>query len=153
MDKGDNFMTLSETWQTWSWVGVREERSPRIEVHAPKWPQSAWWMQGVHCWRDRELIWKSYLSYFLLLEIQVEFREISWISGKKQGMPHSTLEASSFEDPKKLLINLVFQRRHFGWCFKQMKKGTFFCKVNCFCGTQRKWDVILALLGILKINY
>lgn len=99
-------------------------------------------------------IWSG--SYTWAIFCFMEFREISWILGKKQGMPHDTLEASSFEDPKVLLITQLpgcyFKGGNLADISSRWRRAQVFCKVNCFCGTQLKWDVILALLGILKIS-
>lgn len=154
MDKGNNFMTLSETWQMRLRVGVGKERSlgQNRRSHAPKWPQSAWWMQDEHCWRGRDLIWKLHPSYFLLHGIQGDFLDVGQKARNATWHTGGFLTWRSWSAFNNSATWLLFQRRQFGWCFKQMKKGIVFCKVNCFCGTQIKWDLILALLGILKIS-
>lgn len=152
MDKGDNFITLSEIWQMWSWVCVREERSLRQHrrSYAPKLPKrhdecrvnmaeaESWF--GTYTW-----------AVFCILECK-------WNSGRFHQSQAKSKERHIADWRLPCLKILEYfnnsvgtSKEKFGWCFKQMNKGTAFCKVNCFSGSQRKWAVILAPTSISKI--
>lgn len=133
------------------WCGRGEVLAQNRRGHAPKWPQSAWWMQGEHCGRGRDLVWKLHLSHFLLHGIQGNFIDLG------QNPRNATWHTGGFliwrfwSAFNNSATWLKYQRRQFGWYFKPMR-DTVFCKVNCFCGTQMKQFVILALLRISKIS-